>query len=58
MKRTIQGRPIDIIKFINFYAHLFVDRSERDAIEKKFKEDRSVKKVLDLEAAFTYNADT
>ena len=49
---------IDIMKFLNFYAHLLVDRSERDAIEKKFKEDRSVKKVLDLEAAFTYNGDT
>lgn len=50
MKRTIQGCPIDIIKFINFYAHLFVDRSERDAIEKKFKEDRSVKRSWTLRA--------
>ena len=52
MKRTIQGCLIDIMKFLNFYAHLLVDRSERDAIEKKFKEDRSVKKVLDLESIF------
>ena len=52
MKRTIQGCPIDIIKIINFCAHLPVARSERDAIEKKFKEDRSVKKVLDLESIF------